>query len=57
MNTIEQDEKVEECEYCKMGVEDGEALHWWKNGQSQCPVVQARQQRDEDDEARNNFYH
>lgn len=46
-----------ECEHCKLGFdEEGEPMHWWKQEKPQCPVVIARNQRDEDDDQRNEVY-
>lgn len=50
-------EEIEQCLVCKLGVdEEGEQIHWWKQENPQCPVVIARNQRDEDDYQRNEFY-
>lgn len=47
-----------ECEYCNSGFdEEGEPMHWWKQENPKCPTVIAMNQRDEDDQARNDFHH
>lgn len=49
--------EIEDCPVCKLGLdEENEPMHWWKQENPQCPVVIARNQRDEDDEARNDYY-
>lgn len=43
----EQETKKKECPYCGMGVdEEGEMLHWWKNGVSTCPIANGEREGD-----------
>lgn len=55
-------EESKECKFCQMGVdEEGEALHWfrsgWNRNPANCHVVAESNNQDEDDQARNDYYH